>query len=224
MNDGPRFAVAWSGGKDSLLALHRALERGYRVTHLVNLYHAASDRVQYHGVRPELIAAQAGSLGLELIQQPVGEDGFEPAFAACLAGLKELGIHGIIFGNIHLTDVRAWYEERTTAAGFEHIEPLWGQNPADLAREFLVRGHRTLIVSVSLSLGDPEWLGEELTVTRVRGLVASDSDPAGERGEYHTFSFDGPLFEHPIAYQRGEDLEIEGHRILDLRLGDVDDR
>src|SRR5689334_12491732 len=130
-----RHALFWSGGKDSLLALDRAQRTGLAVTHLVNLYDAATGRVRFHGVRRALIAAQAQSLGKQLVQMATDPQSFEPAFLSALDELRRSGVGGVLFGNIHLADVRAWYEQRTTAAGFRHVELLWGEPPLDLVRE-----------------------------------------------------------------------------------------
>ncbi len=213
----PSWAVAWSGGKDSTLALHRWRQRGERVTHLFNLHEADSGRVRFHGVRCELIEAQARSLDCKLVQEATGPEEFETHFQLGLARLKEAGIHGLVFGNIHLADVREWYESRVRAAGLEHREPLWGENSAALVREFLGAGYRTRIVSVNLGLGAVRWLGEELSARLVAELEqAGGVDPAGERGEYHTFCWDGPTFREPVRTRTAGTFEREGHRILDL--------
>src|SRR5947208_7520542 len=104
-----RHALFWSGGKDSLLALDRAQRAGVPVTHLVNLYDAASGRVRFHGVRRELIAAQAQSLGKELVRKGTEAQSFEVAFLSVLDELRQAGVGGVVFGNIHLADVRAGY-------------------------------------------------------------------------------------------------------------------
>lgn len=211
------FALAWSGGKDSLHALHRALERGVPVTHLFNIVESSSGRVRFHGVRRELIARQARALGLDLVQESSGPDDFEAAFHRVLDRLREEGIRGVVFGNIHLEEIREWYESRTRARGFEHLEPLWGEDPLRLVKRFLTLGYRALVVSVNLEEGDPAWLGQELTPGLVNRMVAPGGvDPCGERGEYHTFAFDGPRFREPVPFRRGEEVEMEGHRVLDL--------
>jgi diphthine-ammonia ligase len=120
------YALFWSGGKDSLLALDRGRRFGLDIQALVNLYEGNSGRVRFHGVRKELIAEQANALGLELLQGKTHPENFEEAFLLVLQELKERGFDGIVFGNIHLADSRAWYEQRTTTHGFQHIEPLWG--------------------------------------------------------------------------------------------------
>ncbi len=215
--DSPPYAVAWSGGKDSLHALHRAERRGYRVTHLFNIYEASSGRVRFHGVRRELVVAQAEALDLALVQEASGPEAFEEAFDRTLDRLEAEGVQGVVFGNVHLDEIRAWYESRTRAHGFDHAEPLWGGDPLGLVRQYIALGYRSLVVSVDLSCGDPDWIGRELDAAMVRRLMwLGNVDPCGERGEYHTFAWDGPRFREPVRFRRGELGEREGHRFLDL--------
>ncbi len=211
------YAVAWSGGKDSLHALHRAERQGYRITHLFNIHESSTGRVRFHGVRRRLIEAQAEALELELIQEGSGPEDFEAAFGRVLDRLKEIGLRGVVFGNIHLEEIREWYERRTRARGFDHLEPLWDGDPLRLVRGFLALGYRCLVVSIDLSCGDPDWLGRELSSDLVRRIVRrGDVDPCGERGEYHTFAWEGPRFRRPVPFRRGAFEEREGHRFLDL--------
>lgn len=211
--------MAWSGGKDSALALDRAIEDGLRVTHLLNVFEGSSGRVRFHGVRAELIRAQADALGLALVQRHTQPADFETAFLSGLDALQADGVSGIIFGNIHLADVRAWYEERTSARGLAHVEPLWGGEPATLVRAFLARGWRTRVAGVNLGMGRREWLGRELDGALAAELAALPGvDPAGEKGEYHTFVFDGPRFRAPLAVEVAGEVELEGHALAELRL------
>ena len=210
-------ALSWSGGKDSTLALDRALSLGLPVSHLFNIYDATSGRVRFHGVRRELIQAQAEALGLELIQRASSPDEFEPVFLSILDHLAAVHVTTVLFGNIHLEDVRAWYEERTLGRGFEHREPLWGQDTEELLKEFVSRGHRAVVVSVDGSRGDPGWLGQPLDAAFVAEVAGRpDVDPCGEHGEFHTFVHDGPLFRSPISIRTGERIESEGHHLIDL--------
>lgn len=215
--DRPAYAVAWSGGKDSLHALHRAERWGYPVTHLFNIYEESSGRVRFHGIRRELVAHQAEALGLEMVQEGSRPDGFEAAFHRTLDRLLAVGVRGVIFGNVHLEEIRAWYETRTTSRGLEHVEPLWGEASLELVRQFLALGYRSTVVSVDTSCGDPDWVGRELSLSLLRRFVmAGNVDPCGERGEYHTFAWDGPRFLSPVRFKAGETMEREGHRFLDL--------
>jgi uncharacterized protein (TIGR00290 family) len=211
------YALMTSGGKDSTLALDRALRNGLDVRLLLNIYDRASGRVRFHGVRRELIEEQARALGLAAVTAPTTPEAFEAVFLDLLTKLKARGITGVIFGNIHLEEVRAWYERRVRAAGLEHREPLWGEQPLALFREVVGRGFRTLIVRGDLTLGAADMVGRGLDQETLRDITSRpDIDPCGEHGEFHTFVFDGPIFAQPVPFERGKLVVIEGHRFLDL--------
>ena len=103
-----RCAVMWSGGKDSALAAQRARRDGREIACLVNFYDEETGRVRFHATRTELIAAQADAIGVPLLQRGTTWPGFEAAFRETLDTLAREGIEGIVFGDIHLADVRAW--------------------------------------------------------------------------------------------------------------------
>ena len=193
----------WSGGKDGALALIRARARGLQVARLLNFYDPLTDRVRFHATRSELIRAQAAAIGVELHALGVPWDRYEPAFGALLASLRAEGFRGVIFGDIHLTDVRAWYEDRVRAAGLEHVEPIWGEPPARLVAEFVAGGSRAVITCCERpKLGD-EWLGRVIDERFLDEIGATGIDPAGENGEYHSFTFAGPLFREPLRWRPG---------------------
>jgi uncharacterized protein (TIGR00290 family) len=211
-----RYALATAAGKDATLALHRARADGLDVPFAFCIYDPATERIRFHGTRLALVEAQARALDLQLLALPAEADRFEPVFLDALARLKATGARGVVFGNIHLADVRAWYEERTTTAGLKHVEPLWGERPGELVREGLALGYRPLLVSVDLEQADASWAGRELTLSLVAEMEARGVDPCGERGEYHTFVFDGPLFHEPVRVETAEFVEENGHRLVDL--------
>ena len=198
-----RYALMWSGGKDSALALMRARSRGLDVARLLNIYDPASDRVRFHATRRELIQAQADAIGIELRQYGVAWNSYEPAFRGVLDGLRAEGFRGVVFGDIHLADVRAWYEDRVRAAGLEHVEPIWGEAPATLVAEFVASGSRAVITCCELPKLGEEWLGRVIDERFVASIGATGIDPAGENGEYHSFVFAGPLFKAPLRWRAG---------------------
>lgn len=208
----------WSGGKDSALALLRARDRGIGVTRLLNIYDPATDRVRFHATRRELITAQADAIGLEIDQHGVAWDRYDTAFRDMLAGLKDSGFRGVVFGDIHLADVRSWYEDRVRAAGLEHVEPLWGDAPADLVAEFVASGSRAVLTCVQVTKLDATWLGRIIDERFVRDVAALPVDPAGENGEYHSFTFAGPLFRAPIRWRPGTRRDEGDFAQLDLEL------
>lgn len=218
-------AVAWSGGKDSALALHRALRRGQPVTHLLTIYDGPTGRVPYHGVSRELIVAQADALGLEAVLEESEEGEFETALSRGFDRLHEAGVGTLVFGNIHLSDVRAWYEERVRRAGFEHVEPLWGGDPAGLVREFVSLGYRAMVVSVMPDRADPDWLGREFDGDLLAEIEARpEIDPCGEHGEFHSFTRDGPAFRRGLTVRATGRRERNSYRYLDLEIVDSAER
>lgn len=211
------YALMTSGGKDSTLALDRSLRLGFDVRLLANIFDRDSRRVRFHGVRHELIQAQANRLGLEALTVPTTPEAFEAVFLDLLTKIKARGFTGMIFGNIHLEEVRAWYEMRVRDADLDHCEPLWGSSPIDLCREGLDRGFKTLIVSGDLNLGAADLVGRDLDHELLDDICRRpEVDPCGEHGEFHTFVYDGPIFRHRIPFERGELVVMEGHRFLDL--------
>lgn len=211
-------ALCTGSGKDAVLALHTARASGLDVRFALNVYDGDSGRVPFHGTRKGLVEAQAEALNLELVQAPTGSEDYETVFAGLLAELRAKGVGGMVFGNIHLADVRDWYDERVVGAGLEHHEPLWGQPPGELVRDVIAHGYRSLIVSVDLAAGRREWLGHELTLDMVRSIEEAGADACGENGEYHTFVWDGPEFRRPLPIEPGEIVEMEGHSLIDLTL------
>ena len=211
-------ALCTGSGKDAVLALHTARAKGLDVRFALNIYHRESGRVAFHGTRKDLVEAQAEALNLELVQASAGSEDYETVLSRLFAELREKGVGGVILGNVHLAEVREWYDERIVRAGLEHHEPLWGQSPGELVRDLIAHGYRALIVSVDLSAGRREWLGRELTLDVVRDIEEAGADPCGEHGEYHTFVWDGPEFRRPLLIEPGEIVEMNGHSLIDLTL------
>ena len=212
-----RCALSFSGGKDSFLALDRAIRQGLSVDYLVTMYDESSQRVRFHGVPISLIQAQANALGIPLLSYPNSPETFETVFLQSLRELRQLGITTMLFGNIHLADVRAWYEERTTAAGLIHREPLWGDSPDKLVREFLARGYSALLTCIEEARANQAWLGESLTEQLIQAFEQSGIDPCGERGEYHTFVYAGPLFSYPLTISPGKRISLSGFQLIDIQ-------
>ncbi|HEX9727724.1 MAG TPA: hypothetical protein VGA37_04410 [Gemmatimonadales bacterium] len=211
------YALMSSGGKDCTLALDRARRQGYDVRYLANIYEGLTGRIRFHGLRRELIETQAWATGLEPILDHTHPEDFEPVFQRLLQGLKARGCAGVLFGNIHLADVRAWYEERVIASGLAHIELVWGEPSMELVHEVVERGYHGLVVSVDLSQAAAPFLGRELDADLLTDIgITEDLDPCGERGEFHTFIYDGPEFRHPVPFERGQIVDKEGHRFVDL--------
>jgi uncharacterized protein (TIGR00290 family) len=193
----------WSGGKDSALALTRARAHGLEVGALLNFIDRGSGRVRFHATRGGLIASQAAAAGVPLRQYATSWEEFEPTLGAALEQLRADGFSGVIFGDIHLADVRAWYEERVRGAGLEHVEPIWGERPDALLREFVAGGGRAVITCCELGKLDERWLGRVIDARFVADVADAGIDVCGENGEYHSFAYAGPAFREPVVWKAG---------------------
>jgi uncharacterized protein (TIGR00290 family) len=214
-----RHALMWSGGKDSALALDRAIKSGIDVDRLLSFYDAATRRVRFHATRVEMLEAQAAAIGIDLRAVPTAWQDMEANLRAQLFSLRAEGFAGVVFGDIHLADVRAWYEERVTAAGLLHIEPLWGEPPRQLLEEFVSSGGRAVVTCVELAKLDESWLGRVIDGRFAFDIASTGVDPCGENGEYHSFAFAGPPFSEPVSWTAGERRVDSGFAQLDLLEG-----
>lgn len=206
----------WSGGKDSALALDRARRAGVEVVRLVSFYDSSSQRVRFHATRVEMLYAQAAAIGIDL--HPIGTTWTEmdAALNAELASLRAEGFAGVVYGDIHLADVRAWYEDRVTASGLKHVEPIWGEPPSALLGEFISSGGRAVITCVDLARLDEAWLGRTTDERFGADIASTGVDVCGENGEFHSFAYAGPVFRTPVEWTAGERRRDGGFAQLDV--------
>lgn len=203
-----RVLFSWSGGKDSALCLHRVLTSGrYEVVALLTTVNEHFQRVSMHGVRVELLEAQARQIGLPLEMMFVGVRSSNEEYAdrmrAILLKYRALDVHHVVFGDIHLADLRAWREASLAEVGIQGLFPLWEENTAGLLAEFQTLGFRAVICCVDDACLDETHVGVELDACFVKTLPAT-VDPCGENGEYHSFAFAGPIFRKPLSIEVGE--------------------
>ncbi len=216
---GGTYALMWSGGKDSALALDRAKRAGLEVSRLLTFYDSATRRVRFHATRVEMLEAQAGAIGIGLRAVPTSWPEMDANLRHELSSIREEGFTGVVFGDIHLADVRGWYEERVTAAGLEHVEPIWGESPHLLLSEFISAGGRAVITCVDLAKLDEAWLGRVIDERFASEIRMTSADACGENGEYHSFAFAGPVFKRPVAWTAGARRLDSGFAQLDLTEG-----
>jgi len=185
----------------------------------VNVHDRATQRVRFHATSLPAIAAQANAAGVPLVSVPTDWATFHESLRVTFATLVEQGCRGVVFGDIHLTDVRGWYEERTRAAGLEHVEPLWGDDPGSLLEEFVGIGGRAVLTCVETAKLDVSWLGRVIDADFLRDVRATGIDPCGENGEYHSFAFAGPFFARQVAWRAGERRDDGRFAQLDVTTG-----
>ena len=191
---------SWSGGKDSCLALNRAIENGCEVTHLLTMFDETGLRSRSHSVSREVMRAQADALCLELIMPNASWESYETVFIDELKLLKARNFDAAIFGDIDLQAHRDWEENVCAAAGIEAVLPLWNENRLDLVNEFWREGFRSVVICVNEKYLPKEFCGRVFDEQFVKDLPEG-VDACGENGEFHTFVFDGKLFENPVNYK-----------------------
>ena len=216
--------LLWSGGKDSALALHHVGKSypGLHVVKLVTCLSQAYDRVSMHGVRRQLVEEQAKALGIpiDFVVIPHQEDAtcpmshatpgttFPPndvytgAMRAAFERHKAAGIEVVVFGDIFLQDLRAFRDRLLAQVGLEGCYPLWGRDSTDLYDEFHALGFQGITVCVDTGRLSEAHCGQRLTAG-FRVSLPDGVDPCGERGEYHSFTFDGPHFCRPVSFRLG---------------------
>jgi len=205
---GRRFIASWSGGKDSCLALYRTLQAGGQPLALFNMFDENGERSRSHGVRPEVMRAQAAALGLPLFTANASWQNYEEVFVESLKRFRADGAELAVFGDIDLDAHREWEEKVCARAGLEACLPLWQEPRADLVNEFVAAGFKAVIVVVNEQLMPSDgYLGATLDAALIEKMVADGIDPCGEAGEFHTLVVDGPLFGQPLPL-----VEIARHR------------
>ncbi len=195
-----RAFVSWSGGKDSMLALYRAVQK-IEVPYLLNMLSEDGSASRSHGLTARLLKVQATAMGKEIIQKPSTWKGYEEAFKGAVSELKEKGITAGVFGDIELQEHRDWIERVCSDLRIEPIFPLWGVEREELMNEFISAGFEAIVVSTTAEMLGEDWLGREINWEFVKDLKAlGNVDLCGELGEYHSFVYNGPFFHHPVRF------------------------
>jgi uncharacterized protein (TIGR00290 family) len=213
------FALSWSGGKDSALTLWTLRRQGMAPAALITTVTDGYERVSMHGVRRELLARQAHSLGIRLVEVVIPpacvNDVYEERMARAFAAPPLADVEAVAFGDLFLEDVRSYREARLAADGRRGLFPLWGRDTRQLAREFVVAGFAAIIVCLDLRAIDASFAGRQYDEQLLAELPPS-VDPCGENGEFHTFVYEGPIFAEPIACATGEIVERDGFVFCDV--------
>jgi uncharacterized protein (TIGR00290 family) len=218
-----KVLLAWSSGKDSAWALHVLRRQNqYEIAGLMTTFNAAFDRVAMHSTRRALVEMQAQAAGLPLIAAPIpwpcSNADYESAMKrVCDQALAE-GISAIAFGDLFLTDVRAYRERQLKDTGLEPLFPLWGMPTPELAQEMISAGLRAKLVCVDPQQISPSFIGRDFDKALLRDLPAT-VDPCGENGEFHSFVYAGPIFSREIAIVTGEKVERDGFWFCDILPG-----
>jgi len=212
--------LSWSSGKDSAWSLHvlRADPR-YAVAGLVTTVNRAFGRVAMHAVRLRLLEAQATAAGLPLhvvpIPHPCLNEQYEAIMGEAIASAAADGVAAMAFGDLFLEDVRDYRVRLLADTGVEPVFPIWGRPTDALAREMVAAGLRARITCVDPAKLPRDFAGRDFDAALLDALPVG-VDPCGENGEFHSFAYRGPMFDHPIAITAGEVVERDGFVFADL--------
>jgi uncharacterized protein (TIGR00290 family) len=215
-----RVLVSWSTGKDSawmLYVLRRQPDVG--VEALLTTFNEAAGRAAMHGVRADLVRAQAEASGLPLwevpLPSPCSNAEYEARMSEAVERARRAHFTHVAFGDLFLEDVRRYREARLAGTGLEPLFPIWGRPTDLLAREMLAGGVRAILTCIDPRHMPRELAGRDYDERLLLDLPAG-VDPCGERGEFHTFAWSGPMFRAPVSVERGETVERDGFVFTDL--------
>jgi uncharacterized protein (TIGR00290 family) len=216
----PKAILSWSSGKDSAWTLHVLRQKGdLDVVALLTTINQVHDRVAMHAVPSALLRAQAEAAGVPLwpvpIPSPCSNAEYEAAMSAALERARISGITVAAFGDLFLEDIRRYREAKMAGTGIQPVFPIWGIPTHALARDMVSGGLRARLTCVDPKQLAPSFAGREFDAALLDELPAT-VDPCGERGEFHTFAYEGPMFQHPVAIESGEVIERDGFMFADL--------
>lgn len=200
----------WSGGKDSTLALYQVLKNNtYKVEGLLTTLNKKFNRISMHGVRSVLLDQQAKSLGLPLqkvlLPEMADMETYSSIMSKVTTEMKEKGIKVFLFGDLFLEDIREYREKQLQDTGIKADFPIWHYPTPQAAVDFIKLGFKAVLTSVDASKLDRSFAGREFDVSLLSDLP-KDVDPCGENGEFHTFVYDGPIFNFPVKFKKGETI------------------
>lgn len=202
------MTISWSGGKDSAFALFKVMASGeYDIVSLHTVIDKDNRRVGLHGVRETLVEAQASALGIPLVKLYLPASNDHEAYASLVRSFYKIsvldGISHVMFGDIFLEDLRKYREELLAESGLVPDFPLWNIDTKILSDDFLLSNFKTVLCSADASLFTQGQLGITLDNDFFQSL-SPGVDPCGERGEFHTFVYDGPIFKRPVTFHKGD--------------------
>jgi uncharacterized protein (TIGR00290 family) len=216
-----RVIISWSGGKDSAWTLHTLLQRPdeYRVVGLLTTVNLRFNRIAMHGVRRELLDAQADATGLPLwvipLPSPCTNEYYERRMSNALHFVRSLGVDSVAFGDLYLEDIRQYREKQFSHRGVELLFPIWGLPTGELSKTMLRSGVKARLSCVDPRAVPTEYAGRDYDAALLAELPPS-ADPCAENGEFHTFVYAGPMFRRSIDIVNGETVERDGFIFSDL--------
>ncbi len=208
----------WSGGKDSCFAYYKAKLQGHKIITLFNFTEFNGVNSISHGLSSEIIQRQIKQTGIPFLQKAMPKETYREEFITLMNKWKgQNDIEGIVFGDIYLKEHKDWIDSVCKELNLEPILPLWGKDTAELVSELVKTGFKAIVVSIRSDALDKKWLGRIIDHQFIEELKAlGNIDLCGEKGEFHTFVFNGPIFKSPVEFIMGKKTLEDKHWFLEI--------
>ncbi|MBN2689727.1 MAG: adenine nucleotide alpha hydrolase [Gammaproteobacteria bacterium] len=215
-----KVILSWSSGKDSALALYQLLQDSdYEVVGLLTTVTNGYRRVSMHGVREELLELQATNLDLPLykirIPKSCSDEIYRSKMKGIIAKLEKQGVSHIAFGDLFLKEIRHYREQRLKDTTIAPLFPLWNMDTKQLAHDFVKLGFKAITTCIDTTKLPSIFLGNEFDTEFINKLPPH-ADPCGENGEFHTFVYNGPIFDTKINCTKGTVIKNKNLLFIDL--------
>lgn len=213
-----KFIASFSGGKDSTLALYKAIQAGEPVG-LIGVLDETDHFSYSHRLSPEFLEAQARAIGCPIFTRAASWTTYEEKFIQLLKEAKAKGAEVLVTGDVDVPDHGSWHENVANKVGLDLCMPLWHRERREIVEEFVDSGFVAMVTTVNLSMGmRMDDLGRILTRDYIEELVERSIDPCGEAGEFHTTVLDGPIFSAPIQVEKLDIIRKDEYAFLPLKL------
>jgi len=213
-----KVLASWSGGKDSCFATYKAIQEGFNVSQLLIMM-SNKGTSNFHMISSDLLDAQSQAIGIPIVKQITTPDTYEEDFKKALAQMKAKGMDGLVTGDIYDVALHeaGWLDRICEEVGLKLIKPLWHRDTGQVLSEFIKLGFRATVVRVKNEVLRTDWLGRQVNEEFYKDLLKLGTvDPCGERGEYHTFVTDGPLFKNKIEILEAKKTTLNGYGRLEI--------
>lgn len=214
-----KFVMAFSGGKDSTLALHKMILEGHEPMGLLVMYNDAQNRSWFHGADYSLLHEIANSMEIPLNCCKTTDKNYTQEMEKALILAKESGAEACVFCDIDIADHKTWNEERCAVAGLKAILPLWNCQREAVVKEVLAAGYKCVLKCICHEKIPASFLGKVLNEMMIEKFRDFKIDLCGENGEYHTIVVDGPIFKYPVPYRLGKVINTPNATVIEIDKG-----
>jgi len=212
-----KIAISYSGGKESALALYRAVKQGHEPTALITAFNTDASRSHSHGLPEAVLESVSKSLNIPLWVVKTSGELYAHNFEQALKRAKEEGAGACVFGDIDIEGHLKWCSERCENVGIKAMFPLWGEKRKSIVYEMIENGFVANITTVNTKYLSENFLGQKLTKELAKRIEAEGACICGENGEYHTFVSSGPIFKCPIDISFGKKVRSGDYAMLPVK-------